>query len=101
MRRGLGFKLVRHEAGLREFLLFLARKQSARITVNLALEWATQHANHTPWEWAARLTIVRGFARGVVGGEKRHQNRRWRAAAVAPACQAHWRGRGKYSIARL
>ena len=63
MRRGLGFKLVRHEAGLREFVSFLARKRSARITVNLALEWATQDANHRPCEWAARLSVVRGFAR--------------------------------------
>ena len=63
MRRGLGFKLVRHEAGLREFVLFLARKRSARITVNLALEWATEDANHRPCEWAARLSVVRGFAR--------------------------------------
>ena len=47
MRRGLGFKLVRHEAALREFVSFLARKRSARITVNLALEWATQDAHHT------------------------------------------------------
>ena len=47
MRRGLGFKLVRHEAGLQEFVSFLARKRSAHITVNLALEWATQHAHHT------------------------------------------------------
>jgi integrase len=31
--------------------------------VNLALEWATQDANHKPYEWAARLSIVRGFAR--------------------------------------
>ncbi len=44
MRRGLGFKLVRHEAGLQEFVSFLARKRSAHITVNLALEWATQDA---------------------------------------------------------
>jgi integrase/recombinase XerD len=63
MRRGLGFKLARHEAGLREFVTFLARKRSAHITVNLALEWATQDAHHTPGEWAARLSIVRGFAR--------------------------------------
>src|ERR1700688_4413014 len=63
MRRGLGFKLVKHEAGLREFLTFLARKRNARITVNLALEWATQHAWHKPYEWAARLSVVRGFAR--------------------------------------
>ena len=63
MRRGLGCKLVRHEAGLREFVSFLARKRSARITVSLALEWATQDANHKPYEWAARLSVVRGFAR--------------------------------------
>jgi hypothetical protein len=63
MRRGLGFKMLRHAAGLREFVSFLARKRSARITVNLALEWATQDAHHTPGEWAVRLSIVRGFAR--------------------------------------
>jgi len=63
MRRGLGFKLVRHESGLGEFVSFLARRRSARITVNLALEWATQDANHKPYEWAARLSVVRGFAR--------------------------------------
>ena len=47
LRRGLGFKLVRHEAGLQEFASFLARKRSSHITVDLALEWATQHAHHT------------------------------------------------------
>jgi hypothetical protein len=40
MRRGLGFKLVRHETGLQEFVSFLERKRSLHITVNLALEWA-------------------------------------------------------------
>jgi len=63
MRRGLGFKLIRHEAGLREFVSFLAKKRCARITVNLALEWATQDTKHSPGEWALRLSIVRGFAR--------------------------------------
>jgi integrase len=63
MRRGLGFKLVRHEAGLQDFVSFLERKRSSRITVKLALEWATQHTHHTPGEWAMRLSIVRGFAR--------------------------------------
>ena len=28
MRRGLGFKLVRHETGLQEFVSFLERKRS-------------------------------------------------------------------------
>jgi integrase/recombinase XerD len=63
MRRGLGFKLVRHEAALQNFMFFLAQRRSLRITVNLSLEWATQNANHPPYEWAARLSIVRGFAR--------------------------------------
>ena len=63
LRRGLGFKLVRHEAGLKEFASFLARKRSSHITVALALEWATQHAHRPPAEWAARLCVVRGFAR--------------------------------------
>ena len=63
MRRSLGFKLAKHEGGLREFLSFLARKRSSRITVNLALEWATLNANQKPYDWAARLTVIRGFAR--------------------------------------
>ena len=63
MRRSLGFKLVRHEAGLHEFVSFLARRTSPHITVKLALEWATQDSNHKPYEWAARLSIVRGFTR--------------------------------------
>jgi integrase/recombinase XerD len=63
LRRGLGFKLVRHEARLRDFVSFLNSKRQHRITVALALEWATKHANQQPAEWAARLTVVRGFAR--------------------------------------
>jgi hypothetical protein len=63
MRRSLGFKLVRHEAGLHEFVSFLARRGRPHITVKLALEWATQDSNHKPYEWAARLSIVRGFTR--------------------------------------
>jgi integrase/recombinase XerD len=63
MRRGLGFKLVRHETGLYDLVSFLERKRSSRITVKLTLEWATQHPHHTPGEWAMRLSIVRGFAR--------------------------------------
>ena len=63
LRRGLGFKLVRHEAGLRDFVSFLDSKRRRRITTALALEWATQHADQQPAEWAARLSVVRGFAR--------------------------------------
>src|ERR1035441_3116658 len=49
--------------GLQEFVSFLERKRCLHITVNLALEWATQHTHQTSCEWAARLSIVRSFAR--------------------------------------
>jgi len=63
LRRSLGFKLVKHEVALHEFAAFLAGKRRARITTALALEWATRHVHHQPHTWAARLSIVRGFAR--------------------------------------
>ena len=63
LRRGLGFKLVKHEAGLEKFASFLERKRGTHITSELALEWATLPAHHQPCQWTARLTIVRGFAR--------------------------------------
>ena len=63
LRRGLGFKLVKHEAKLKEFASFLERKRSTHITSELALEWATLPAHHQPCQWTARLTIARGFAR--------------------------------------
>lgn len=62
LRRSLGFKLIRHEAELRKFARFLA-KRDTHLTTALALEWATQHPHHQPYTWAARLRIVRGFAR--------------------------------------
>ena len=63
LRRGLGFKLVKHEVALQEFAAFLAGKHRARITTALALEWATRHVHQQPYTWAARLSMVRGFAR--------------------------------------
>ena len=62
LRRSLGFKLVKHEARLKEFASFLERKGRAHITTQLALEWATLPANQQPCQWTARLTTVRGFA---------------------------------------
>src|SRR5260370_26585255 len=63
LRRGLGFKLVKQEAGLEESAALLKRNRSAHITSELAREWATLPAHHQPCQWTARLTIVRGFAR--------------------------------------
>jgi integrase len=63
MRRGLGFKLLKHAAQLPDFISFLESQNSARITTVLALKWATLNPDHKPAEWAARLTVIRGFAR--------------------------------------
>ena len=40
MRRGLGFKLQAAGSGLLDFVAFIERKHSPRITTKLALEWA-------------------------------------------------------------
>ena len=63
LRRGLGFKLKKHSRFLEEFALFLEQAGESRITARLALQWATQPQRIQQAEWAARLSIVRGFAR--------------------------------------
>ena len=63
LRRSLGFKLKDHERCLREFISFLKKKRSTRLSLRLALLFATQHQHHQPARWAARLRVVRGFAR--------------------------------------
>jgi integrase len=63
LRRSLGFKLKEHERCLREFLSFLRKKRSARLSIRLALQFATRPQHQQPAQWAARLRVVRGFAR--------------------------------------
>ena len=48
LRRGLGFTLVKHEAGLEKFASFLERKRVTHITSELALEWASCLHNTNP-----------------------------------------------------
>jgi integrase/recombinase XerD len=62
LRRALGFKLEKHEVCLREFVSFLKKRGTSRITTHLALQFATLHRAQQPAEWAVRLSIVRGFA---------------------------------------
>jgi integrase/recombinase XerD len=62
LRRSLGFKLEKHEVCLREFVSFLKKRGTSRITTKLALQFATRHRGQQPAEWASRLSIVRGFA---------------------------------------
>lgn len=63
LRRSLGFKLKDHERCLREFISFLKKKRSSRLSTPVALEFATLHSHQQPAQWAARLRVVRGFAR--------------------------------------
>jgi len=65
IRRSLGFKLERYGALLPDFLAFLEEAGSPVITTALALAWATRPATATPRWWAARLDMVRAFARYV------------------------------------
>ena len=88
MRRGLGFKMARHEVCLQDFVAFLERKRSPHITVKLALEWATQHTHHTPGEWAMRLTVVRGFARLECDRSLNRSSATRSSAVSATACPA-------------
>lgn len=63
LRRSLGFKLKIHQRLLEDFVAFLEKEGEPRITSKVALRWATKPQHLQPSEWAARLSIVRGFAR--------------------------------------
>lgn len=61
MRRALGFKLVRSQKLLEQFLDHLDRVGAAALTVDLAVAWARQPGGHACWP-AQRLSVVRGFS---------------------------------------
>ena len=63
LRRGLGFKLKKHSRFLKEFASFLEQAGASQITTGLALQWATKPQHVQQVELAARLSVVRGFAR--------------------------------------
>ncbi|MCX6917479.1 MAG: tyrosine-type recombinase/integrase [Verrucomicrobia bacterium] len=48
---------------------FLEKNGSARITIKLALEYATQRQDEKPVSWSRRLGIIRGFARYRIGAD--------------------------------
>ena len=62
LRRGLGFKLVVDERHLRKFVAFLDARNTAHITTQLALEFATLPKNVDPGWWVQRFGAVRAFA---------------------------------------
>ncbi len=62
LRRALGYRLVRPEKLLNQFLDHLECRGESRITVATALDWARLPAEGDSNWWAYRLTAVRGFA---------------------------------------
>lgn len=63
LRRALGYKLERAGHVLPELVAFLEAAGSPTLTIDLAISFARLPANARPTHWAARLTVVRGFAR--------------------------------------
>ena len=62
MRRALGYKLTKDERALRNFVESLEAVGAERVTIELALDWATLPENAHPASLANRLTMVRQFA---------------------------------------
>jgi len=62
IRRALGTKLVEAAATLAQFVAFLEREGSPRITIALALRWAMAPEGVQRATWARRLSMVRRFA---------------------------------------
>ncbi|HEY0480719.1 MAG TPA: tyrosine-type recombinase/integrase [Kofleriaceae bacterium] len=62
LRRRAGFSLERTGEELRKFVKFMQEHRARRITVPLAIEWATLSKGSQPAWWSDRLRMVRGFA---------------------------------------
>lgn len=62
LRRALGYRLVRPEKLLRQFLVHLDDQGESVVTVTVALDWARIPVNGNSNWWAYRLSVVRGFA---------------------------------------
>jgi len=63
IRRKLGFSLKLAGRLLLDFVEYVQRSGTTRVTTDLALDWATQPTGAHPVWWRQRLGIVRGFAR--------------------------------------
>lgn len=62
MRHQLGFKLDTAKYVLNGFAAYAQRKKASHITNELALEFATQNRNSSPFRSAVKLGIIRRFA---------------------------------------
>jgi integrase/recombinase XerD len=62
IRRALGFKLVRQAALLVQFADYAEARAATRVTIDLALDWATRPSRGSLTWWHQRLSVVRGLA---------------------------------------
>ena len=121
VRRALGFKLADHEWMLADFASYLEQAGANTITTELALAWASRTQGTESWK-AARLSVVRGFARylatidpateipptGVLISRKRHaipylysEAEIGRLLDAAAALRPHMRGATYHTVLGL
>lgn len=62
LRRGLGYKLEKHDRLLTQLVAYLEDAGAATVTAELAVAWARLPANAQPAHWAQRLSVARKFA---------------------------------------
>ena len=73
IRRAMGFKMERHEKLLAQFVDYLTVNDAGTVTLEDALAWATSPTTSDPRWWAARLSMVRGFAVHLHALDPAHQ----------------------------
>ena len=73
IRRSLGFKLGRAEKLLNQFLAHMNHVGATIVTIDVAVQWATQPPNGTSGWRAHRLSVVRSFARHLHAIDPAHQ----------------------------
>lgn len=73
LRRAMGFTMERHAKLLGQFADFLAAQDAATLTIEHALAWAGAPSGADPRWWAARLSMVRGFAVHLHALDPAHQ----------------------------
>lgn len=72
VRRALGATLADSERPLRKFITFMSEKGEHFITISRAVQWARELTAGSPAHQAARLSIVRLFARYLHAKDSRH-----------------------------
>lgn len=73
LRRSLGFKLIRHEKLLAQFLTHLESAGVTIVTVAVAVDWSMLPAGGDGYWWGYRLSVVRGFAKYLHALDPRHE----------------------------